>query len=92
MADFEDACAKVNLFLEIVRKREDGYHDIGTLFQTIGLHDRLEGEPRDDGKIVLECDRPATERPEQDLVHRAAVALRDRFHRVRPGDGDVDRE
>ncbi|MBP5351688.1 MAG: 4-(cytidine 5'-diphospho)-2-C-methyl-D-erythritol kinase [Fibrobacterales bacterium] len=85
MADFENAYAKVNLFLEIVRKREDGYHDIGTLFQTIGLCDRLEGESREDGEIVFECDRPATERPEQDLVHKAAVALRERAGNRRLG-------
>ena len=74
----EEAYAKVNLFLDVIRKREDGYHDIGTLFQTIDLHDTLEARIRRDGVLALECDRPATERPEQDLVYRAAAALRDR--------------
>ena len=31
----EYAPAKINLFLDVIRKREDGYHDLGTLFQTI---------------------------------------------------------
>ncbi|HOW26971.1 MAG TPA: 4-(cytidine 5'-diphospho)-2-C-methyl-D-erythritol kinase [Elusimicrobiota bacterium] len=36
------APAKINLFLEILRRREDGYHTISTLFQTISLFDELE--------------------------------------------------
>ncbi|NQU45202.1 4-(cytidine 5'-diphospho)-2-C-methyl-D-erythritol kinase [bacterium] len=35
------APAKINLFLRIVRRREDGYHEIETLFQAIGLYDNL---------------------------------------------------
>ena len=71
----EKAFAKINLFLDVLRRREDGYHDIGTLFQTIDLHDTLEGALRSDGVLTLSCDRPATERPKQDLTWRAARAL-----------------
>ena len=49
--------AKINLGLEIVRKRPDGYHDIRTLFQTITLADEiaLEAAPAGDG---LACPGP----------------------------------
>lgn len=36
------ACAKVNSRLHIVGRREDGYHELRTIFQTISLHDTLE--------------------------------------------------
>ena len=35
------AYAKINLFLDIIKKREDGYHDIVSLFQNISMYDRL---------------------------------------------------
>jgi len=72
------SCAKINLGLEIVRKRPDGYHDIRTLFQSIDLADRIELEPTADGRIRLEGDDPAIPWDETNLVHRAAQLLRER--------------
>ncbi|MEW6412465.1 MAG: 4-(cytidine 5'-diphospho)-2-C-methyl-D-erythritol kinase [Candidatus Zixiibacteriota bacterium] len=37
-----DAPAKINLFLEVMNRREDGYHDINSVFQAVSLYDRLE--------------------------------------------------
>eukprot|EP00967_Tisochrysis_lutea_P006600 scaffold7842_cov27-Tisochrysis_lutea.AAC.1 len=63
------APAKVNLFLRILRKREDGYHELASLFQTVSLFDDLDfwEMPRDDTKPlcsmeVSRVDLPATER------------------------------
>ena len=39
------APAKVNLYLEILGKRDDGYHEIVTLMQTVSLYDKLRFEP-----------------------------------------------
>ena len=50
--------AKINLGLEIVRKRPDGYHDIRTLFQTVSLADELDLEPAPDGAFELPPPRP----------------------------------
>ena len=41
MTDKEYAPAKINLFLDILRKRPDGYHDLGTAFQTIDAGDKI---------------------------------------------------
>ena len=50
----EFAPAKINLFLDVIRKREDGYHDLGTVFQTVDVGDTLEFSSRsDDGKLML---------------------------------------
>lgn len=70
--------AKINLGLEIVRKRPDGYHDIRTLFQSVDLADTIEIEPATDGLIRLEGDDPAIAWDETNLVHRAARLLRER--------------
>ena len=50
------AHAKVNLTLEVLGRREDGYHDIASIIQTIDLCDTLTLEPAD--AISLECDKP----------------------------------
>jgi 4-diphosphocytidyl-2-C-methyl-D-erythritol kinase len=68
------APAKINLGLEILGRRPDGYHEIRTILQAISLWDELTFEPADE--LTLECDRdlgPA----EGNLVLRAARLLRD---------------
>jgi 4-diphosphocytidyl-2-C-methyl-D-erythritol kinase len=72
-----DARAKVNLFLEVIRRRTDGYHDLVSVFQEIDLADRLQVEPEDDGEIRLECTDPALPTDGRNLVVRAAERLRD---------------
>ena len=72
----EFAPAKINLFLDVIRKREDGYHDLGTVFQTVDVGDTLEFSVRDDGEIHLEYSNPQEYPVESDLVYKAAVALR----------------
>ncbi|AEH50529.1 4-(cytidine 5'-diphospho)-2-C-methyl-D-erythritol kinase [Pseudothermotoga thermarum] len=52
----EKAYAKVNLYLDVLRKREDGYHDIVGLFQTIDLHDVLIIHYLDKPGISVESD------------------------------------
>jgi 4-diphosphocytidyl-2-C-methyl-D-erythritol kinase len=70
----ERAPAKLNLALEIVGRRPDGYHDLVTLFQTIDLSDEIVFEEHDE--LVLECDEPCLAGP-SNLMLRAARALRE---------------
>lgn len=72
----EFAPAKINLFLDVIRKREDGYHDLGTVFQTVDVGDTLEFSSRSDGEIHLDYSNPQEYPVESDLVYKAAVALR----------------
>lgn len=67
--------AKVNLHLEIVGRRPDGYHELRTVFQAIDLWDGIEGEPAPE--LSLECDDPALPIGEENLVLRAAAKLRE---------------
>ena len=68
------AHAKINLTLEVLGRRDDGYHDVASIIQTIDLHDTLSLEPSDD--ITLECDRPELESSDN-LVLKAAALLRE---------------
>lgn len=72
----EYAPSKINLFLDVIRKREDGYHDLGTVFQTVDAGDTVSAEVRADGQIVLTYNNPQDYPVEKDLVFKAAVALR----------------
>jgi 4-diphosphocytidyl-2-C-methyl-D-erythritol kinase len=66
--------AKVNLILKVLRRREDGYHDIASLMQKVSLADEMEFAPRKEG-VALAC--PGSDLPTGDgnLVVRAARAL-----------------
>jgi 4-diphosphocytidyl-2-C-methyl-D-erythritol kinase len=68
------AYAKVNLGLEVLGVRDDGYHELRTIFQTIDLHDDVVLRPRRRGVVVL-CDHPGVPRDGSNLAARAAEAL-----------------
>ena len=70
--------AKVNLYLRVLGRREDGFHDIFTVFQTVSLCDQLKFELTGD-QIVLECDDPDVPTDGSNLIVRAAEILRAEF-------------
>ena len=67
------AYAKINLTLEIMGLRPDGYHEVRTILQTIDLFDVLYFEPA--SRLEVDCSRPGLE-GESNLVWKAATALR----------------
>lgn len=69
------APAKLNLFLHIVGRRPDGYHELQTVFQLLDFGDEIGIEPTDDGEVVR-LTGPAEVAPDDDLAVRAARALR----------------
>ncbi len=69
--------AKINLGLRVLRKREDGYHEIQTLMQSISLADELVIEPRPSG-VTLEVEPDLGLSPEENLVYRAARLILER--------------
>ena len=66
------AYAKLNLTFEVLGRRDDGFHQVTTIMQTIGLADMLRIEP--DSELKVECEYPELA-GEQNLVWQAAVAL-----------------
>lgn len=68
--------AKVNLFLRIVGKRANGYHEIRSVFQKVSLADTLIFTTNHHGAITLNCDDPELPRDRRNLVIKVAEALR----------------
>ncbi len=68
------APAKLNLFLHITGKRDDGYHLLQTVFQFVDYGDELHFDVRDDGKICRATPNPFVKESD-DLTVRAATAL-----------------
>ena len=71
------APAKLNLFLHVVGRREDGYHLLQTVFQLIDRCDHLDFEVRDDGAVCRSNDLPGVPH-DSDLIVRAARLLQQR--------------
>jgi 4-diphosphocytidyl-2-C-methyl-D-erythritol kinase len=69
------APAKLNLMLRVVGRRADGYHLLQTVFQFVDRCDRLYFDVRNDGRVIRRSGAPGVS-PDQDLVVRAAQALR----------------
>ncbi len=67
--------AKVNLRLEILKKREDGYHELRTIFQKISLHDTLRFSLRKKGGVSISADYPKLPVGKKNLVYRAAQSM-----------------
>ena len=69
----EIGCGKINLALAITGRRDDGYHDIDTIFQSIGLHDVIRLEEADE--FLLTCSNSALACDETNLAYKAYAAL-----------------
>jgi 4-diphosphocytidyl-2-C-methyl-D-erythritol kinase len=72
------AFSKVNLRLEVLGKRPDGYHELRSIFQTVSLHDTLRLRPSDKAGIQLQVLgnlQLSDEAQERNLVYRAVQAL-----------------
>jgi 4-diphosphocytidyl-2-C-methyl-D-erythritol kinase len=72
------APAKVNLFLEVLGKRADSYHEIATLMVAVTLHDLLTFKEDASGEVRLACDRADLPGGADNLVVRAALLLQQR--------------
>jgi 4-diphosphocytidyl-2-C-methyl-D-erythritol kinase len=70
------APAKVNLFLEVLARRPDGFHEIATLMLAVSLYDTLECTPAPDETLELSCDQESLSVGPDNLIHRAALLLR----------------
>ncbi|NOT01247.1 MAG: 4-(cytidine 5'-diphospho)-2-C-methyl-D-erythritol kinase [Phycisphaerales bacterium] len=68
--------SKVNLSLEILGRRVDGFHEIRSVVLGVGLFDELDIASTDDGSIELTCDDPALPTDDTNLVVQAALALK----------------
>lgn len=73
------AYAKANLYLDVLERRPDGYHDIETVFQSVSLYDELRFEARPNGGIRVESSDPSVPTGPDNLVYRAIDSLRSKY-------------
>ncbi|MBE5901601.1 MAG: 4-(cytidine 5'-diphospho)-2-C-methyl-D-erythritol kinase [Lachnospiraceae bacterium] len=71
--------AKINLGLDVVGKREDGYHEVRMVMQTLALHDRLVMEKMADGAVTMKTNLPYLPTGRTNLVVQAVELLREEF-------------
>ena len=69
------AHAKINLYLNIVGRREDGYHNLETVFHSIDLHDEVILRERSEVGIKVCCDHPNVPSDSGNIAYRAAQSL-----------------
>ena len=73
------AFAKINLGLDVIRRREDGYHDVRMIMQTIQMYDQLEMEKKGSKGIALTNNLSYIPVNENNLVYKAAKLLMDQY-------------
>lgn len=74
------AFAKINLGLDVVRRREDGYHEVRMIMQTVGIYDRITIEISDKPGIRVKTNLSFLPNNENNLVYQAAKLLMDEFN------------
>lgn len=73
------ALAKINLGLDVVRRREDGYHEVRMIMQTIHLYDRLDIKRTQEPGIQIQTNLSFLPVNENNLIYKAAKLLMDEF-------------
>lgn len=79
MALFEKAPAKINLSLDILGVRDDGYHDVEMIMTTIDLYDRIELNSLIENKIKVSLWSRYVPNDERNLAYKAAAALKRKY-------------
>lgn len=69
------APAKINLSLDVLRRRPDGYHDVSMVMQSVSLYDYITVETTDSENIEIICDYPSVPLDESNIVYKCAKAF-----------------
>lgn len=70
---------KINLGLDVLRRREDGYHEVRMIMQTVGLYDILTMKKMKDDKIEMTCNLSFLPTDERNLVYKAVKLIKDQY-------------
>ncbi|RNA66051.1 4-(cytidine 5'-diphospho)-2-C-methyl-D-erythritol kinase [Alteribacter keqinensis] len=74
------APAKINLTLDVLRKRNDGYHEVEMVMTTVDLADRIHLTVLSEGTMTIDVDKGFVPSNEQNLAYKAAKLLKTRFN------------
>ncbi len=70
-----NAMAKINLGLDVLRRRENGYHDVKMIMQTVNICDTLEFVKREDEQIIIKTNKRNLPTDENNLIYKAVKLL-----------------
>ena len=84
------APAKINLYLEIIGDRPDGFHELVMILQSIELSDRLQISSNNTQNISLHCHHPQLPADRTNLAYRAAKLMCDEFPDIYDNYGGID--
>ncbi|GAB4198919.1 MAG: 4-(cytidine 5'-diphospho)-2-C-methyl-D-erythritol kinase [Coleofasciculaceae cyanobacterium] len=84
------APAKINLYLEILGDRPDGYHELAMILQSIELADRIDMRAIGTDTILIHCDHPQVPTDNSNLAYRAAELMAKEFPQVFAKFGGVE--
>ena len=73
------ALAKINLGLDVLRRKEDGYHEVKMIMQTINLHDQIHMRKIKEDEIRIRTNLHYLPNNENNLAYKAAKILKDEF-------------
>lgn len=74
------APAKINLSLDVLGKRPDGYHELATVMQSVSLYDTVTVTQNDSGKVTIACDYPGVPCDDSNICAKAAYRFFDHCH------------
>ncbi|GGB51089.1 4-diphosphocytidyl-2-C-methyl-D-erythritol kinase [Lentibacillus populi] len=80
MVLFERAPAKINLSLNVLGKRDDGFHEVEMIMTAIDLMDRIALYPLAENRIEVSADNQYVPNDERNLAYKAALAFKDKYH------------
>jgi 4-diphosphocytidyl-2-C-methyl-D-erythritol kinase len=84
------APAKINLYLEIIGNRPDGYHELAMILQSIDLADQIDIHPGSTNNIRVHCDHPQVPTDQTNLAYKAAELIAQKFPKAFSNFGGVD--
>lgn len=79
------APAKINLTLDVLRRRSDGYHDVSMIMQAVSLYDYITAEETDTGEIEIICDYPGVPLDEKNIAYKACTSFFNFTKQANPG-------
>lgn len=74
-----NARGKINITLDVIRKREDGYHDLSMIMQTVNLCDNISIKATDTGNIEMTSNYSWLPCDERNLVYKAAAIMKEKY-------------
>jgi 4-diphosphocytidyl-2-C-methyl-D-erythritol kinase len=80
MVLFEKAPAKINLSLDVLKKRDDGFHEVEMVMTTIDLSDRIELHPLDNDEIKVSLESRYVPNDERNLAFKAAQLMKETYN------------